>query len=110
MEHVENQNNPFPDDSKVQPAARKLYKPWILQTPSLALLLFVTLGLLAMTEYAYHSLPMSNSQGITNEVAGLASVPKRNAENYTSTVTTMFVTLSSAFTSKSPFSSLLTSF
>jgi hypothetical protein len=83
--------SPFLKGGNVTLAKRNYYKPWALKTPALAMLLFLTLSLSGMTEFALHALPSSSSHGIVEERTTRSSLSKRQSDNFTSTVTTRFV-------------------
>jgi len=90
MENIESQS-PFLKEGNVTLAKRNYYKPWALTTPALVMLLLLTLSLLGMTEFALHALPASSSNGTIEERTVGGSLPKRQADDFTSTGTTRFV-------------------
>jgi hypothetical protein len=59
-------------------AAQGYYKPFVTRTPTLVLLLFTTLVLIALTEYACHSIP--EHTGIGELGNAVNSTVKRNVE------------------------------
>jgi hypothetical protein len=87
MENIE----PFPKEGNATLAKRSYYKPWALKTPALVMLLLLTLSLLGMTEFALHALPASSSHGTIEGRTVGGSLPKRQSDNFTVTVTTRYV-------------------
>jgi hypothetical protein len=92
MENLESES-PFLKEGKVTLAKRNYYKPWALTTPALFMLLLLTLSFLGLTEFALHALHASSSHGIIEGRIStvIGSLPKRQSDNFTSTVTTRFV-------------------
>jgi hypothetical protein len=92
MENIENQS-PFQIEERISLITRNYYKPWVLRTPALTMLL-LTLSLLGLTEFAPHALPASSSHGNIEERTVGGSLPKRQFDNFTVTAATRFVTSS----------------
>ena len=59
-------------------AAQGYYKPFVMRTPTLVLLLFTTLALIALTEYACHSIPEHTGFGEVGNA--MNSTVKRDVE------------------------------
>jgi hypothetical protein len=59
-------------------ATRGYYKPFVTRTPTLIFLLFTTLALIALTEYACHSIPEHTGIGELGDA--MNSTVKRNVE------------------------------
>lgn len=68
-------------------SARASLKPWILKSPALILLLVITLSLIGLIEYAFHSLPSADNLGVIENALHISTVAKR-ADFYVSTVVT----------------------